>query len=130
MKIFLPVVLLGISQMAKSQQIDSICFHLYTDSLKKGTFNYINVDGKLSNNKWLPLTQKEIVFSASAGSFEGNSLFIDSNFTGEKITVKALLKAQPALQKDTTLWIKKLPDNERLPTDEEMPKPAARRRKQ
>ena len=98
---------------AKAQQVDSICFHLYTDSLKKGTFNYINVDGKLSNDRWLPLTAKEINFTASAGKFEGNSLFIENNIAEEKIIVKAVLKSNPAMFKETTIYIKKLAGNER-----------------
>ncbi len=98
--------------VSKAQKIDSICFHLYTDSLKKGTYNYINVDGKLDNDRWLPLTAKEINFTASAGRFEGNSLFIDNNFADEKIIVKAVLKSNPAMFRDTTIFIKKGKDNE------------------
>ena len=63
------IVVLGIlffSTTIFSQKIDSISFHLYTDSLKKGQHNYINVDGKLSNGHWQPLTSKEIQFSSSA----------------------------------------------------------------
>ena len=48
--------------LANAQKVDSIFFHLYTDSLKKGTHNYINVDGKLSNSRWHPFTEKEIKF--------------------------------------------------------------------
>ena len=109
MKPFLLIIsLLLTTLLTKAQKVDSICFHLYTDSLKTGTYNYINVDGKLNNNRWLPLTAKEINFTASAGRFEGNSLFIDNNFAGDKITVKAVLKATPAVFKDTTIYIKKL----------------------
>ena len=68
-----------------SQKIDSIIFHLYTDSLKKGQHNYINVDGKLSNGHWEPLTSKEIDFSSSAGKFENNDLVLAGNLTEQKI---------------------------------------------
>jgi hypothetical protein len=68
------LLLISGSMAAHAQQVDSIYFHLYTDSLKKGVHNYINVDGKLSNGHWLPLTNKEIEFSSSTGKFEGNSL--------------------------------------------------------
>src|ERR1700741_1067442 len=80
-----------------SQKIDSISFHLYTDSLKKGQHNYINIDGKLSNGHWLPLTAKEIEFSSSLGEFEGNDLVLPVKFEEEKIQVKALLKNNPAI---------------------------------
>jgi hypothetical protein len=103
-----------------SQKIDSIFFHLYTDSLKKGQHNYINVDAKLSNGVWQPLTDKEIKFSSSAGKFEGNELILPMDFKPEKITVKAVLKSNPAISKETTIWVKRLPDPERLPTNEEI----------
>ena len=129
MKTFLLIApLLATAFITNAQKVDSICFHLYTDSLKKGTYNYINVDGKLSNSKWLPLTEKEISLTASAGTFNGNSLFIDSNFAEEKVTVKVLLKANPAVSKEITIYIKKMADNERLKTNEEVMQPARRRK--
>lgn len=104
----------------KAQKIDSIYFHLYTDSLKKGTHNYINVDGKLSDGKWRPLTAKDIQFTSSACVFSGNELVVPSDFKGEKITIKAALKSNPAIWKEITIWIKKLPDPELLPSKEEI----------
>lgn len=103
-----------------AQKVDSIYFHLYTDSLKKGTHNYINVDGKLSNGKWKPLTGKEISFSASYGIFEGNELILPSECTEEKVLVKAVLKDQPLIWKEVTVWIKIKPDDEKLPTKDEV----------
>ncbi len=97
------------------QQVDSIAFHLYTDSLKKGQHNYINVDGKLSDGHWLPLTAKEIQFSTSAGRFEGNDLILPADIEKDTIKIKAILKSNPLLQKEITVWIKKLPDPVHLP---------------
>jgi hypothetical protein len=105
---------------SNAQKIDSIYFHLYTDSLKKGTHNYINVDGKLSNGNWKPLTSKEIVFTSSYGQFEGNELILPAECTVEKILVKAVLKADPNKWKEITIWIKKKPDPEKLPTRDEI----------
>ena len=104
----------------QGQKVDSIYFHLYTDSLKKGTHNYINVDGKLSNGRWLPLTSKEIQFSSSAGSFEGNDLVLPIDIKEEKVLVKAVLRSNAAVWKEITIWIKKKPDPQRLPTKEEI----------
>jgi hypothetical protein len=101
-------------------KIDSIFFHLYTDSLKTGQNNYINVDGKLSDGTWLPLTSREIEFSSSAGKFEGNELVIPHGFKPEKVTIKAVLRSNPALKLEKTIWIKKLPDPEKLPTSEDI----------
>lgn len=104
----------------QAQKVDSIYFHLYTDSLKKGVHNYINVDGKLSNGNWLPLTAKQIQFSSSAGRFEGNDLILPADFAEEKVTVKASLLANPSIHKEITIWIKKKADDEILPTQEEI----------
>ena len=90
--------LISLTTLTKAQKVDSIYFHPYTDSLKKGTYNYINVDGKLSDGRWLPMTSKEIDFSASAGKFSGNSLFIDSSFRGAMVTIKAILKQKSRMK--------------------------------
>lgn len=114
-----------------AQKVDSIFFHLYTDSLKKGTHNYINVDGKLSNGNWLPLTNKEIDFTTSYGKFEGNSLIIDTAYKGEKVTVKAVLKNNTAIWKEVNIYIKKVEIVERLRTVDEIlntPSPRKSRR--
>ncbi len=105
-----------------AQKVDSIVFHLYTDSLKKGTYNYINVDGKLSNGTWKPLTSKEIELSASACHFSGNELIVPADFKEEKIIIKASLKSNPSVTIEKTVWIKRKPDPEKLPTQEELMK--------
>lgn len=106
--------------LLSAQKIDSIAFHLYTDSLKKGQHNYINVDGKLSNGRWIPLTSKELIFSCTSASFEGNELIIPADFKEEKVTVRALLKSNLLMVIEKTIWIKKIPDNEMLPTKDEI----------
>ena len=116
-KITYIVALLFAASTVSAQKVDSIFFHLYTDSLKKGTHNYINVDGKLSNGSWLPLTSKELEFSSSYGTFEGNELVLPAKPTVDKLTVKAVLKSTPTIWKEITIWIKKKPDPERLPSN-------------
>jgi hypothetical protein len=106
----------------KAQKIDSIYFHLYTDSLKKGTYNYINVDGKLSNGAWRPLTTKEIDLMSSACKFSGNELILPADCKEEKITLKAVLKSNPSVIIEKTVWIKKKPDPDVLPTKDEIMK--------
>jgi hypothetical protein len=109
-----------------SQKVDSIAFHLYTDSLKKGVHNYINVDGKMSDGKWLPLTAKEISFTTSVGYFDGSSLLIPVNYTGENVLVNASLKSNPAIYIKTTIWMKIKPDPDRLPTLDELNKKSSK----
>jgi hypothetical protein len=119
-QISLSAILILSSFLSNAQKIDSISFHLYTDSLKKGTHNYINVDGKTSDGKWKPLTAKDITFTASYGTFEGNELVLPDNPIVEKLTIKAILKSDPKLWKEITIWIKKKPDDELLPTTDEI----------
>ncbi|MEO6720710.1 MAG: hypothetical protein ABIN67_10090, partial [Ferruginibacter sp.] len=69
MKKLLLFLLIISGSIVKAQKIDSIYVNLYTDSLKKGTYNYINVDGRLSNGSYLPLDSSQIIFKASAGKF-------------------------------------------------------------
>ena len=117
--LFIVIVLLC-SLGSKAQKLDSLYFNLYTDSLKKGTFNYINIDGRYSDGRWLPLTDKEINFSASAGKFHGNNLFLDSTVTDEKVVIKASLKSNPKVVREVTIFIKKYESNEQLKTVEEI----------
>jgi hypothetical protein len=114
------VSLLLFASVLTAQKVDGIFFHLYTDSLKKGVHNYINVDGKLSNGQWLPLTAKELDFSSSYGRFEGNSLIIDTGYKGEKVIVKAVLKSNPSIAREITIYIKKSNTEEKLKTVEEI----------
>ena len=58
-----------VSGMVSAQKVDSIYFNLYTDSLKKGFYNYINIDGKLSNGTWQPLDSTQVLFLSDAGFF-------------------------------------------------------------
>ena len=62
MKKFLLLILLSISAVSLfAQKVDSIFFHLYTDSLKKGQYNYINIDGKLSDGRWMPRLERSAI---------------------------------------------------------------------
>jgi hypothetical protein len=112
-----------------SQKIDSIYFHLYTDSLKKGQHNYINIDGKLSNGHWKPLTTKEVELSSSACEFQGNELIIPADFKEEKIKIKASLKNDPSISKEAVIWIKKIPDPASLPTVDQILKKSTPQKK-
>ncbi|MBO9659207.1 MAG: hypothetical protein J7527_10325 [Chitinophagaceae bacterium] len=118
-RFLLTLFILVTTVVVKAQSVDSIYFHLYTDSLKKGTHNYINVDGKLSNGRWQPLSDKEITFSSSNYTFSGNELILPAECSVEKVTVKAVLKSNPAVWKETTIWIKQAPDPA-LPSKDEI----------
>jgi hypothetical protein len=119
-KLLFILVSLFFSVMLFAQKVDSIYFHLYTDSLKKGRHNYINIDGKLSNGQWQPLSAKEVQLSSNVGAFEGNDLVLPANMKQEKVTVKAVLKSNPAIWREVTIWIKTVPEPDKLPTNEEI----------
>ncbi len=120
MKQFLLIISLVAGNFAKAQKIDSIYVNLYTDSLKKGTYNYINIDGRLSNGRYLPLDNNDLTFTTSAGEFKGNSLWINKDYKENKVSIKVILKSNPLLHKEFDIYIKQLPDNEKLKTTEEI----------
>jgi hypothetical protein len=117
--LFLIVITAAVPSLI-AQKVDSIFFHLYTDSLKKGQHNYINIDGKLSNGHWLPMTNKEILLTCPEAKFEGNELIIPEDFKPEKVKVRATLKSNPVVVIERTIWIRKKPDDELLPTREDV----------
>ena len=119
MKSLLLILFIAISVSSKAQKIDSIYVNLYTDSLKKGTHNYINVDGLLSNGRYMPLDSNHIIFSSSHGKFYGNNLFIDSSKSFGEVLINVTLKKDPAVQKSFVLFIKTR-EEEKLKTAEEL----------
>lgn len=127
MKRYLPVLFFLLPLFTSAQKVESIYVNLYTDSLKKGTFNYINIDGKLSNGKYLPLDSTYLLFSASAGKFNGNSLWIDRDIAVQKVDIKVVLRTDPSLVKEFSMYIKQKPDPELKTMDEIMNKPKSRK---
>jgi hypothetical protein len=105
---------------AASQKVDSIYFHLYTDSLKKGFYNYINIDGKLSDGSWTPLDSTQVLLISDGGFFKGNDLFIDSSYKEETVRVKAVLKTNPSIHREVVIYIRKRGFTEPLKTNEEV----------
>lgn len=120
LKQFLAFLFLFSFSSARAQKIDSIYVHLYTDSLKKGTYNYINIDGKLDNGRYLPLDSSQINFSSSDGKFYGNSLYLPEDFHKEKVLIKAVLHSNPSMYKEFELYIKKIPNPTKLKTLDEI----------
>ena len=119
MKKYLLIIFLFTFSVSKAQKIESIYVNLYTDSLKKGTYNYINIDGRLSNGKYIPLDSTQLIFSCSYGKFYGNSLLIDRDCKVEKVDIKVTLKTDPSLHKEFVMYVKKKEDG-KLPTMEEV----------
>ena len=119
LKKYVSVIFLLSFSAAKAQKIESIYVNLYTDSLKKGTYNYINIDGRLSNGKYLPLDSTQLIFKSSYGKFYGNSLLVDKDCKEEKVSIIVTMKNDPSLHKEFVMYIKKKDDGN-LPTIEEV----------
>jgi hypothetical protein len=120
LKKILLVPILFISAFATAQKVENIFVNLYTDSLKKGTYNYINIDGQLSNGTYMPLDSTHVIFWASEGKFYGNNLWIDKDFKNDRINIRVVLKEKPQINKEFTMYIKKKPDDEKLRTSDEI----------
>jgi hypothetical protein len=119
-KIVLFFCLLFATGAASAQKVDSIYFHLYTDSLKKGFYNYINIDGKMSDGGWQPLDSTQVLLISNGGFFRGNDLFIDSTYTAETVKIKVVLKSNPRIWRETVVYIRKRGFEEKLKTNEEI----------
>ncbi len=118
MKRFLFIIICFAAFNASAQKVDSMFFNLYTDSLKKGFYNYINLDGKLSDGSWMPLDTSHVSLSCNTGHFLGNDLFIDSSYTEETVKVKAVLRSQPQISKEIIIYIRKRGFDEPLSENE------------
>lgn len=122
MKKYLLILFTLCSVAVKAQKVEKIYVNLYTDSLKKGTYNYINIDGQLANGRYLPLDSTHLIFWASAGKFNGNSLWIDRDFSAQKVDIKISLRDNPAMVKEFSIYVKQMPDPELKTMDEIMNK--------
>ncbi|MEO6540773.1 MAG: hypothetical protein ABIN74_07285, partial [Ferruginibacter sp.] len=129
MKKYLLLLFVLCSFFTKAQKVESIYANLYTDSLKKGTFNYINIDGKLSNGKYIPLDSNDLIFWSSVGKFSGNNLWIDRDITATRVDIKVSLRNNPAMVKEFTIYVKQRPDPELKSIDEIMNKSKSKKGK-
>ena len=119
MKTLFFILLVWSGYACKAQKIDSIYINLYTDSLKKGTYNYINVDGLLSNGNYIPLDSTQLIFTSSHGKFFGNSLWIDRDISCQKVAIQITLKADRQQQKNFVMFIK-TKEEEHLKTEKQL----------
>lgn len=119
-KLLFAFFLLILLSKVNAQKVDNLYFHLYTDSLKKGVYNYINVDAQLKNGTWMPLDNKQIEFSANVGEWDGNSLIIPLDYYKDSVFVTARFKENDALSKSIIIYIKKGPEKVDIKTEEEI----------
>lgn len=120
MKRLLVIVSTLFAIKANAQKVDSIYFNLYTDSLKKGVHNYINVDGLLTTGNFIPLMSDELVFSSSCGKWYGNSILLDTSVKADRVTITAALKNRPQINKSIVIFIKKVNTEVELRSEKEV----------
>jgi hypothetical protein len=94
-----------VSHASFAQKLDSIYFNLYTDSLKKGTHNYINVEGKYKNGRILPVD---------------NSVWLPMDFKPKFVKVWVSVKAAPQKKIQISIPIKQKSDDEILRSEQEI----------
>lgn len=126
--LFTPIIFL-VSTALFAQEFDSLYVHLYTDSLKKGTYNYINIDGRLSNGHFRPLDSTQLIFIASDGKFYGNSLWLPKDFSKDKVTVKVILREDHNVCRQFDIYIKKAPFPDLMTEEEYLKKLKSEKRK-
>lgn len=120
MKFPLLIALVISGFMASGQKIVEIKFNLYTDSLLKGFHNYINVEGRLPDGRWLPLMSDAVIFSSNAGIWEGNEILVDSSYTADSVVVTAVLRSNPKMKLEQTIFLRKRGFDIPLKTEEEL----------
>lgn len=89
--------------------LDSIRFHHYADSLKRGFRYYLNVEGIYSSGKIFPLDTSAVSLEVSDGKLLGQDLLINDNETGiHAVNATAIYKNDERLKALTTIPVKKL----------------------
>jgi hypothetical protein len=109
-----------VSLASGAQKVERFEFNLYTDSLKKGFYNYINLDGQLADGSWRPLDSTQVALSTDAGHFRGNDLFIDSSYRCDSVIIHAVLRSNPAIRRKVTVYIRKRGFTEPLRSEQEI----------
>ncbi|SFW57256.1 hypothetical protein [Chitinophaga sancti] len=90
-------------------KLESIRFHHYADSLKRGFRYYLNVEGIYSSGKIFPLDTSALSFEVSEGKLLGQDLLINNNETSiQSINATATYKNDERLKALTTIPVKKL----------------------
>lgn len=118
LRFFIIVILSLLLTATHAQKLEKLYVNLYTDSLKRGTLNYINIDGLFSNGKFLPLDTVHLKYETSVGAFEGNKLWLPDSITVKDVHIRVHAKQNPQLEARFVVGIKQVPDP---PLSNEMP---------
>lgn len=94
--------------------VTGIRFNHYADSIKRDIRFYLNVEGKFSSGKVLPLDTGTVRFAASAGEILGQDLLLPKNDTIKTVTVEAWYKHNNRMYLRSVIPVKQAPDNDSL----------------
>jgi|GEM_PF-643498 hypothetical protein len=102
--------------------VQTLRFNLYTDSLKRDNPYYLNVEGRFSNGRVLPLDTSMVAFrKKGGGSLAGNVLTVSREDTATRsVEVMCWLKTDPRLQDRTLIPVKIVPDTAALPSEQQL----------
>lgn len=101
-------------------------FNHYTDSVKRNIRYYMNVEGKFSSGRILPLDTVQLRFRTSAGTVMGQDVLVEQNDTARTVIMEAWYKPNQDLYIRSEVPIKIMPDPD-LPPPPGQPKPRGRR---
>lgn len=102
--------------------VETLHFNLYTDSLKRDNPYYLNVEGRFSNGRILPLDTSMVAFrKQGGGSLAGNVLTVTQQDTATRtIEVMCWLKADPGRGDRAMIPVKIVPDTATLPSEQQL----------
>ena len=92
--------------------IVGIRFNHYADSVKRDIRFYLNVEGKFSSGKVLPLDTSALRFAASTGTIIGQDLLLEKNDSAKTVTVEAWYKHNNQMYLRSVIPVKQAPDND------------------
>lgn len=101
-------------------------FNHYADSIKRNIRYYMNVEGKFSSGRILPLDTVQVRFRTSAGTVIGQDVLVEQNDTAKTVIMEAWYKPDPDLYIRSEVPIKIMPDPD-LPPPTGQPRSRGRR---
>lgn len=101
-------------------------FNHYADSIKRNIRYYMNVEGKFSSGRVLPLDTVQLRFRTSAGTVIGQDVLVEQNDTAKAVIMEAWYKANPNLYIRSEVPVKIMPEPE-LPPPPGQTRPRGRR---
>ncbi|MBC9934585.1 hypothetical protein [Chitinophaga qingshengii] len=101
-------------------------FNHYADSIKRNIRYYMNVEGKFSSGRVLPLDTVQLRFRTSTGTVIGQDVLVEQNDSAKAVIIEAWYKPNPELYIRSEVPVKIMPDPE-LPPPPGQPRPRGRR---